>query len=170
MFLEAINCRTRERFSVLLSFSLCRTPMRCISYARSTWLTFYEREAPNLRQQSKKLKPTSLLETRVRHIPLIRSSCYYTITFTNLLTIPLPDPDDLSEVHDLEMVKQLTIENLPDVEKWGEEHLAKIISTFKEMYGEDLMTAMPEDRIKPAMQGVSILFQFSKVEAFSKIL
>ena len=71
------------------------------------------------------------------------------------MVILFSDPDDLSEVYDLEMVKQLTTENLPDVEKWGEEHLAKIITTFREMYGEDLMTAMSEDRIKPAMQGVS---------------
>ena len=80
-------------------------------------------------------------------------------------------------MHNLDLIKGLDIEQLPDVEKWGEDYIAHLTATMQEMYGEDIMAALPEDRIKPAMQGVStsveppyFLLNSRRPEAFSKIL
>ena len=70
----------------------------------------------------------------------------------------------MSEVHNLDLIKGLDVENLPDVEKWGDDYIAHLTATMQEMYGEDIMAALPEDRIKPAMQGV-IIFQVSEAAA-----
>ena len=78
---------------------------------------------------------------------LISSLIYYYFFST--------DQDDLTEIHNLELIRDLDVEKLPDVEKWGDEYIAHLHATMQEMYGEGVMAAMPEDRIKPAMQGVS---------------
>ena len=61
------------------------------------------------------------------------------------------------------------MEKLPDVEKWGDEYIAHLHATMQEMYGEGVMAAMPEDRIKPAMQGVSLSYYSPRAIALYKI-
>ena len=67
------------------------------------------------------------------------------------------DPDDLTDVYNLDFLEDFDLEKLPDVENWGEKMLGKIQAAMREMYGDDMLAAMPEDRIQPCLMGVSTL-------------
>ena len=61
----------------------------------------------------------------------------------------------MSTVYNLECLKDFDTTKLPDIERMGEKYIADIQQIMKEMYGEEMMGAMPEDRLKPCILGVS---------------
>ena len=70
---------------------------------------------------------------------------------------PFLDPDDLNEVFNLEFLENFDLDKLPDVEKIGEKYIGQIQAAMEELYGDEMMAAMPEDRIQPCLMGVSFL-------------
>ena len=77
---------------------------------------------------------------------------------TSFTLIFTADPDDLADVYNLDFLEDFDLEKLPDVEDWGEKMLGKIQAAMREMYGDDMLAAMPEDRIQPCLMGVSTLY------------
>ena len=61
----------------------------------------------------------------------------------------------MSTVYNLDCLKDFDTSKLPDIERVGEKYIADIQQIMKEMYGEEMMGAMPEDRLKPCILGVS---------------
>ena len=70
------------------------------------------------------------------------------------LVFSILDPDSLEEVHELEFIKNFDLNRLPDIERTGEKYIAELQAAMEELYGTDMMAAMPEDRLKPCLLGV----------------
>ena len=66
------------------------------------------------------------------------------------------NPDDLSEVFNLETLADFDLDKLPDIEEYGDDVLGQIQAAMEDLYGDSMAAAMPEDRIQPCLMGVSI--------------
>ena len=87
---------------------------------------------------------------------MISLPLHYSTPFSDIfLSFLFLDPDDLNEVFNLEFLENFDLDKLPDVEKIGEKYIGQIQAAMEELYGDEMMAAMPEDRIQPCLMGVS---------------
>ena len=78
---------------------------------------------------------------------------YYLLNFAFFYI--LANPEDLSEVFNLETLADFDLDKLPDIEEYGDEVLGQIQAAMEDLYGDSMAAAMPEDRIQPCLMGVS---------------
>ena len=81
----------------------------------------------------------------------------YGLTLDLVLLFFPANPEDLKEVFDLDFLAKFDLEQLPDIEDYGDEVLGQIQATMQELYGDRMAACMPEDRIQSCMMGVSCL-------------
>ena len=96
--------------------------------------------------------------------------------FLIIFSIISANPEDLSEVFNLETLADFDLDKLPDIEEYGDEVLGQIQAAMEDLYGDSMAAAMPEDRIQPCLMGVSeclshfITLPFSLIISFTKPL